>query len=116
MNKELIAATEELIVFLRKTPKDALNDPELTKAPAYTRWLSCAYNDPDFFMHRGYFTVYGKAKLQPIDTLSSLQVQAYITFLVRQMRFSYVPYPCIVDGLLLALLERWLHFEKEKIS
>ena len=45
--------------------------------------------------------------------LTEEQTRACITFLLRQMRNSYAPYPCLTSGELLGYLNRWIELKEE---
>ncbi len=108
MSKPIHEATQELIAFLQDAPKDILSNPSFTVLPVFRNWLSAAYDDPDFLVSRDYLTVFGECHDKPVETLTLLQVRSCITFLIRQMRCTFVPYPCIIDGSMVRLLNRWL--------
>ena len=51
------------------------------------------------------------AAIHPIPDVNKLtddQVRGCITFLLRQMRNQYAPYPCLASGELHQLLLRWI--------
>ncbi len=115
MSKPIMEATRQLSAFLKEASVAELSDPRFTVLPVFRNWLSAAYDDPDFLVSQDYITVYGECREKPVEKLTKHQVRACITFLIRQMRCSYVPYSCILDGSLVRLLDRWMEMEEAEV-
>ena len=84
------------------------------KDDRYREWLKAAYDEPGFLDEGDYFSVYESCREKAPGTLSKDEVRACVTFLIRQMRNQYAPYPCLAGGELLALLDRWIELNEEE--
>ena len=85
----------------------------LTNDDRFREWRKAAYDDPDFLYDGDYFAVYGDCRGKNPGELTEEQTRACITFLLRQMRNSYAPYPCLTSGELLGYLNRWIELKEE---
>ncbi len=106
--------TAACTAYLKSISPEGLRDPAVTQCRIFRDWLSAVYADPSFLDPENFFSCYEECRNKPAEEMSSDEVRACITFYVRQMRFQYPPYPCIVDGELLGLLDRWLRITEEE--
>lgn len=83
------------------------------KDDRYREWLKAAYEEPGFLDAKDYFSIYEACREKSPETLTNDEVRGCVTFLIRQMRNQYAPYPCLTDGELLGLLERWIQLNRE---
>ena len=104
----LLQKTRECVDFLRLTLPSTGQHPGHTRDARWQDWLNAVYDDPGFLFNGDSFAVWQECRSKPADSLDTEQARACVTFLLRQMRNEFEPYPCLTDGELLALLNRWI--------
>lgn len=78
----------------------------------FREWGKAVYGDPDFLYEGDYFSVYAECRGRDPSSLDEERTRACVTFLLRQMRSAYAPYPCLTSGELLGLLNRWIELKE----
>ena len=111
---DLINKTKACAEFLQLALPATGQHPGHTKDDRFRDWEMAAYDDPTFLYDGDYFAVYDECCGKDTNTLNSEQVRACVTFLLRQMRNQYEPYPCLASGELLALLDRWIELSEKE--
>ena len=111
---ELLKKAKDCAVYLGLVWPETGKHCGLTNDDRFLDWRRAVYNDPDFLYDGDYFAVYDECRGKDTNTLNSEQVRACITFLLRQMRNQYEPYPCLTSGELLALLDRWIELNEKE--
>ena len=114
MMTELKNASKAFLDFLHTADDAVKSDPAFTTQSALTRWLGAVYSADGFLYEDDYFDLFNRCREKPVSGLNLDETRGMLTFLIRQMRCSYVPYPCVLDGSLAALLEHWLELVKEE--
>ena len=104
----LLKAAKSCREFLQTVNPQTGRHPGHTGDERYRAWRDAVYSDPDFLYEGNYFTCYDNCRGKDAGTLSNDEVRGCITFLLRQMRCEYPPYPCLDSGELLRLLDRWI--------
>ncbi|MCR4883525.1 MAG: hypothetical protein K6A68_08145 [Clostridiales bacterium] len=104
----LLKAAKDCRDFLQTVNPKTGRHPGHTADERFRAWREAVYGDPDFLYEGNYFTCYESCRGKDAGVLSNDEVRGCITFLLRQMRCEYPPYPCLDSGELLALLDRWI--------
>lgn len=111
---DLLSKAKECAVFLGLKLPETGNHSGLVNDDRFRDWRKAVYDDPDFLYDGDFFAVYGECREKDPGTLNEDQVRACVTFLLRQMRSAYAPYPCLVSGELLGFLNRWIELKEEE--
>ena len=111
---ELLNKAKACVGYLRLALPETGQHPGHTKDDRFRDWQKAAYDDPDFAYDGDYFAVYEECRDKDTNSLNNEQVRGCITFLLRQMRNQYAPYPCLTSGELLELLERWIELNDKE--
>ena len=101
-------------VFLSLVLPETGKHPGNTNDDRFRAWQAAAYDDPDFLYDGDYFAIYDECRNKDANDLNDEQVRGCITFLLRQMRNQYAPYPCLTSGELYRLLVRWIELNEEE--
>ncbi len=109
----LLQKTRDCVDFLQLTLPSTGRHPGHARDDRWQAWLKAVYEDSGFLCSGDCFAVYQECRGKPVDSLGVDQVCACVTFLLRQMRNEYEPYPSLTDGELLALLNRWIELTEE---
>ncbi len=110
---DLMNKTKACLEFLAQVQPDTGKHSGQTDDRRFREWQKAVYDDPDFLYLGDFFTIYSECRGKAPNELSKEKARACITFLVRQMRFGYAPYPFLVEGELLGLLRRWTELEEK---
>lgn len=105
---ELIKKTRACMEYLGIINPQTGRHPGNTDDERFRDWREAVYSDPEFLYEGNYITCYWECRDKEIKTLTNDEVRGCITFLLRQMRCEYPPYPCLDSGELLAYLDRWI--------
>lgn len=105
---DLLKKAKDCEVFLSLVPPEAGGHPGNTDDGRYRAWLRAVYDDPDFLYDGDYFECYERCRDKTPADMTDNEVRGCITFLLRQMRSQYAPYPCLISGELHGLLVRWI--------
>ena len=111
---DLMKKARECEIFLSLRLPETGKHPGLDNDDRFRAWRKVAYDDPDFMYEGDYIACYEKCREQAAGELTNDQVRACITFLLRQMRNQYTPYPCLVSGELHSLLLRWIELNEKE--
>ena len=111
---DLMKKARECEIFLSLRLPETGKHPGLDNDDRFRAWRKAAYDDPDFLYDGDYIACYEKCREQAAGELTNDQVRACITFLLRQMRNQYAPYPCLVSGELHSLLLRWIELNEKE--
>ena len=101
-------------MFLSLMLPETGRHPGFTNDERYHAWEQAVYDDLDFLYEGDYFECYDECQGKAPNTLTNEQVRGCITFLLRQMRNQYAPYPCIVSGELHDLLTHWIELNEKE--
>ena len=104
----LIRTAKECREFLHSVNPLTGRHPGTINDGRFHAWREAVYSDPGFLYDGDYFSCYDACRGKNPAVLSNNEVRGCITFLLRQMRCQYPPYPCLDSGELLALLDRWI--------
>ena len=111
-----IEKTVKCTDYLRLVFPSTGEHPGDGKDERYRDWLKAAYDEPAFLYDGDYFSVYEACREKTPETMTKSEVRGCVTFLLRQMRSQYAPYPCLTSGELLSLLDRWIELNQEADS
>ena len=111
---ELLKKAKECEIFLSLVLPETGTHPGMDNDGRFRAWRKAAYDDPDFLYDGDYFACYEECRDMDVNSLNNEQVRGCITFLLRQMRNQYAPYPCLVSGELRRLLLRWIELNEEE--
>ena len=109
----LLQKAKECVDFLSLALPETGKHPGHTKDDRWRAWQKAVYDDPEFLYDGDFIAVYEECREKPAAELSLDQLRACITFLLRQMRSQYEPYPCLTDGAMRALLQQWINLTEE---
>ena len=111
---DLMKKAMECEIFLSLRLPETGKHPGLDNDDRFRAWRKAAYDDPDFLYDGDYIACYEECRDKDASELSNDQVRGCITFLLRQMRNQYAPYPCLVSGELYRLLLRWIELNEKE--
>ena len=111
---DLLKKARDCEIFLSLILPETGKHPRLDNDDRFRAWRKAAYEDSDFLYDGDYITCYEECRDKDASELTNDQVRASITFLLRQMRNQYAPYPCLVSGELHKLLLRWIELNEEE--
>ena len=111
---DLLNRAKDCEMFLSLILPETGRHPGFTNDDRYHAWEQAVYDDPDFLYDGDYFECYAQCQEKEANTLTDEQVRGCITFLLRQMRNQYAPYPCLVSGELHDLLARWIELNEKE--
>lgn len=97
-------ATVKLLACYNSLTPSQLKAGGFTHKAEFIAWQSALYDDTGFLYDGDYFAVFDQCQSKDTFTLTMDETRACITFLIRQMRYEYEPYPCITDGTFFELL------------
>ena len=103
---DLMKKARDCEIFLRLS--ETGKHPGIVNDDRFRAWRKAAYDDPGFLYGGDYISCYEECRDRDVNELTNEQVRGCITFLLRQMRNQYAPYPCLVSGQLHSLLLRWI--------
>ena len=110
LKKKAMESENFLSLILPETGKH----PGLDNDDRFRAWRKAAYEDPGFLYDGDYIACYEECRDKETSELTNDEVRCCITFLLRQMRNQYAPYPCLVSGELYRLLLRWIELKEEE--
>ena len=111
---ELLQKAKECEIFLSLVLPETGKHPGIDSDDRFRAWRKAVYDDPDFLYDGDYIECYEGYRDKDVNELTNDQVRACITFLLRQMRNQYAPYPCLESGELHRLLVRWIELNEEE--
>ncbi len=111
---DLLKKARECEIFLGLVLSETGKHPGDDSDDRFRAWRKAAYDDPDFLYEGDYFAVYDDCRDKDVTELTNDQVRGCITFLLRQMRNQYAPYPCLTSGELYQLLVRWIELNEKE--
>ena len=112
--RDLLKKAKDCEVFLRLMLPETGSHPGSTNDERYHAWEHTVYDDSDFLYEGDYFERYEQCRDKVPSDMTNDEVRGCITFLLRQMRNQYAPYPCLVSGELHDLLARWIELNDKE--
>ncbi len=110
---DLLNKTKACAEFLSLVLPETGKHSGLANDDRFRDWQKAVYDDPDFLFDGDFFAVYGECRGKDPQSLTGEQTRACVTFLLRQMRSAYAPYPCLTEGELLGLLAHWIELKED---
>ena len=111
---DLLKKARDCEIFLSLILPETGKHPGLDNDDRFRTWRKAVYDDPDFLYDGDYIGSYEECRDKDASELTNDQARACITFLLRQMRNQYAPYPALVSGELHRVLLRWIELNEEE--